>query len=279
MSFNYEQSIWGKGIASLNWADPTSFRLRQALAAIKNLPANNRVLEVGCGAGQFIRAIKRCRPDLTCCGCDISRQAIEMARSGECEKGNVERGVDYALSEVERLPYDDSSFDGVFIFDVLEHASNPQALVGEIKRVLKPNGIFYCYVPCEGDWLSVWNLRKKLGIKVDLTEKYAGHINKFSRKSFFQLLKKADFNIVNIRYSEHVLGQLLGLVVFKMMDKMAKKQKLSQLNNEQFFNAINAKQGKKFGFLKKIINTLINLESFLFCRVPTANTHILSHKS
>lgn len=276
MSFNYEQSIWGKGEASLRWSDPTSFRLRQALAAIKKVPSGSKVLEVGCGAGQFIRAIKKYRPDLICSGCDISQKAIEMAEGRGKREGG--KGVRYSLSTVEKLFYEDGGFDAVLVFDVLEHAENPEALLREIRRVLKPAGVFYCYVPCEGDCLSIWNLRKKLGAKRDLTGKYAGHINKFSRHSLFQLLVGRNFGVTRVRYSEHVLGQLLGLTVFKMMDRTARKQKLSQLNNEQFFSQINTKQGLMFDFLKKIINALINLESYLFRRVPGANAHIVSRK-
>jgi hypothetical protein len=84
--------------------------------------------------------------------------------------------------------------------------------------------------------------------------------------------------VSRVRYSEHVLGQLLGLAVFKMMDKMALKQKIEQLNNEQFFGQVNKGGGGLFKMLKNIVNFLVNLESFLLCRVPGANAHVVSRK-
>jgi hypothetical protein len=37
--FDYEQSLWGSGEASLRWSSPTSFRLEQALKALGELSA------------------------------------------------------------------------------------------------------------------------------------------------------------------------------------------------------------------------------------------------
>ncbi len=150
MAFNYEQSIWGRGEAGKRWSDPTSIRLRRALKALGHLPKHAKVLEVGCGAGQFIRAIHRFRPDLESFGCDISQAAIALAKKSA-------DGVDYAVS-TDALPYVDGAFDAVLIFDVLEHVAHPGLLLGEVGRVLKRGGLFFAFVPCEGDWLSLWHL-------------------------------------------------------------------------------------------------------------------------
>ncbi len=293
--FNYEQSIWGKGTASLKWSDPASFRLGQALEAIEAGEAQKagearealNVLEVGCGAGQFIRAIKKIHPELNCFGCDISRDAVEKAK-GERDK------VEYTICEAKKLPYVDSSMDAVLIFDVLEHVEDPVATVSEIKRVLKPNGILYAFVPCEGDCLSLWNWLRRLGVWGDLTRKYAGHVNYFSRKGLIELFVGqtttphipttppnlplpggggSEFEIVRIRYSEHLLGQLIGIAAFVMMDGAARKNKIAQINNESFF------AGKKFGVLRKIVNSLVFLESTLLSRVPSPNVHVVVRRS
>lgn len=52
------------------------------------------------------------------------------------------------------LPFDDASFDGVICTEVLEHAVNPDALLKEINRVLKPSGRLLITVP------FIWGLHE-----------------------------------------------------------------------------------------------------------------------
>ena len=265
--FDYEKSIWGAGEADMKWTSPARFRLREALKSIRNLPSGSRILETGCGAGQFIRAIKKMRPDLDCHGCDISSAAISAARR--------KPGVSYVLCRAEELPYAENFFDAVLIFDVLEHVENPRAVLGDIRRVLKTNGIFYCFAPCEGDYLSIWHLLDKFGRKKDITKKYAGHINFFSRRSLKELCLSAGFGIARIAYSEHFLGQIAGVAAFRMMDKEARKRGVGQMNNEEFFSA---RGGKGAGILKRIGNFAINLESAIFRALPSPNVHLIMTK-
>ncbi len=266
MPFNYEQSIWGRGTAILAWSDPASFRLRQALNALCTLPAGSKVLEIGCGAGRFIRGIKQLRPELDCHGCDISVQAIDEAKSRA-------DGVVYAVS-AERFPYEDSFFDAVLIFDVLEHVADPAALLAEMSRVLLSGGIAYCFVPCESDSLSLWHLLDKLRLKRNLTGKYAGHINYFFRRSLL-ILFQPHFSVVSLRYSEHLLGQIVGVVAFFLMDRAAKRQGFQQINNEMYFDQ---KSSPPVKLIKKAVNGFIYLESAVFSRAPSPNVHLMARK-
>lgn len=265
--FDYEKSIWGHGYASLKLSSPTSFRLRQSLQSIAELQSGAKVLEVGSGAGQFIRAIKTIRPELACFGCDISQHALALAKQAN-------DGVTYDLSEEKKLPYADNSFDAVLIFDVLEHVLDPGSVLAEVNRVLKNGGLFYCFVPCEADPLSFWNLLHKLGLKAELTKMYAGHINKFTRRGLVNLVESYNFTTKRVRYSEQILGQLLGLAAFFSMDHFAKKNNLNQVNNEQYFYNLDQKGGGVLKIIKNIINSLVTSESIVFSRVPSPNVHL-----
>ncbi len=282
MSFNYEQSIWGKGTASARWSDPTAFRLRMALHVIDEVQnaadtGKVRVLEVGCGGGQFIRAIQKYRPDTECYGCDISESAIAVAKSA----GDA---VKYAISD-RRYPYEDNFFDVVLIFDVLEHVERPDEIVHEVRRVLKTGGLFYAFVPCEGDWTSLWYVLDKLGLKKDLTKKYAGHINYFTRRELTECVinpappeeavREDKFNIQRLRYSEHILGQLLGVLAFHLMDRGAKRSGQAQINNEEYFSK---QGGGVIAVIKKLINTLVYIESLLWQWIPSPNVHVVAKK-
>lgn len=271
MSFNYEQSVWGVGKASLSWIDPTSFRLRQGLKALTGLKSGNRILEVGCGAGQFIRAIKKLKPELDCYGCDISQAALVQAKQTDGQ-------VAYNLSELNRLPYDDNYFQAVLIFDVLEHIEDVSGMLGEINRVLVPGGIFHCFVPCEGDWLSVWHWLEKLKLVSGLTKSYAGHIQKFSRRSLRQVIRQTGFDILGNSYSSHCLAQWVDVAIFVAMDRAARRPGVGQMNNEKFLAELNQSSGRAFFMIKKIINWMANAENFLFSYWPSANVHLTMKK-
>jgi len=269
MSFNYETNLWGQGTADSKLTDPASFRLRQCFRAFANLPANSKILEVGCGGGQFIRALKKKSPAFSCFGCDISEKAITAAKQAN-------DNVAYEIC-AEKLPYADNSFDGLMALDVLEHVASPTALVEEIHRVLKPGGIFYLFVPCEGDGLSLWFWLEEFGLKNDLTKKFAGHVNYFSRAEVEKLFPKDKFSFVRKRYGEHIVGQLSGVAAFWMMSR-AEKRGLGALNNEAYFNRLEEKGGRPVRVLKKIFNLAINLESTLFARLPSPNMHLVLKK-
>ncbi len=272
-SFNYEKSIWGNGSASLKWSEPSSYRMYRALKALKDLPAGSKVLEVGTGAGQFIRAIKKIRPELECLGSDISVGAISQAKS-------YNDGVEYSLNQENTLPYPDGSIDAVLIFDVLEHVATPDIFIKEVYRVLKKNGLAYVFVPCEGDYLSLWNALEKMHLKKDLTRRFAGHINYFSRKNLFDLYLKTGFTIQSRRYSEHFLGQIVGVLAYVLMSKASKKKQYQQLNNEAYFEDVRSqKTGRGLGrVFRDFVNSILHAESRIFARLPSPNVHVVLKK-
>jgi SAM-dependent methyltransferase len=266
MSFDYEQLIWGKGIAKTIPSDPTSIRFRYLLNYVKNLKNGDRVLEIGCGAGQFIRGLKVNRPELECYGSDISQEAIKEGLAAK-------DGVKYFQQSDRKLPFEDNFFDAVFILDVLEHTEYWKEILDETKRVLRNNGKLYLFVPCEGENISLWNILRKIGVAKDLTKKFAGHINYFKSKQIIGELNKIGFDN-DVRYSEHLFGQILGVGVFLAMDLSSKKDKSNQINNEKFFasNSENA----VIRFVKKAVNSLVFAESVVLQRVPSPNLHVFS---
>jgi SAM-dependent methyltransferase len=93
---------------------------------------NGKVLDVGCGIGDMLRA----RPGTV--GVDINPQTVAWCRS---------QGLDVHVMEPDRLPFADAQFDAVVLDNVLEHIEVPQPLLGDIHRVLRPKGRFIVGVP------------------------------------------------------------------------------------------------------------------------------------
>jgi ubiquinone/menaquinone biosynthesis C-methylase UbiE len=92
----------------------------------------SRVLEVGCGAGNYIQALA----GLTHCSCwgiDPSEQMLSKAREHAGE-------INYQLGQAETLDFPQGSFDMVFSVDVIHHLDDRPAYSREAYRVLKADG-------------------------------------------------------------------------------------------------------------------------------------------
>ena len=55
--------------------------------------------------------------------------------------------VDYSVDLLKRLPYEDASFDVVLLVEVIEHLENHRVALGELARILKPNGVLIVTTP------------------------------------------------------------------------------------------------------------------------------------
>lgn len=93
-----------------------------------------RVLDIGCGIGDMLRS----RPDTV--GVDINPATV-----AHCRK----QGLDARLMEANRLPFEDGSFDGAILDNVLEHIEQPQPLLAETRRVLRQGATLLVGVPGE----------------------------------------------------------------------------------------------------------------------------------
>lgn len=51
------------------------------------------------------------------------------------------------ICDIEKIPFKDNSVDYIINIAVLEHVPNPQKVIAEIHRILKPGGKIYCFIP------------------------------------------------------------------------------------------------------------------------------------
>jgi len=92
-------------------------------------PDDYQVLDLGCGAGQILQAI---RPNVVSFGCDIDMEAMKFGQT-------MAPNVRFAKCTLEALPYKDRSFDMVIARGSLVYTHIPRSLA-EIRRILKPGG-------------------------------------------------------------------------------------------------------------------------------------------
>jgi SAM-dependent methyltransferase len=105
------------------------YYLRQALTASN---AHGMMLDLGCGNGSSAPFAQECNPDVKWVGVDIMRS--DAARKVDDFQVIMYDGVN--------LPFRDNSVPLVYSNQVLEHVRHPEPLLGEVRRILEPGGVF-----------------------------------------------------------------------------------------------------------------------------------------
>jgi SAM-dependent methyltransferase len=106
-----------------------------------------RVLDVGCGAGEDVRAMGRLvGPRGRAVGVDASAALLVQARARVTPGDGP---VGYVRADAAALPFPAASFDGARVERTLQHVAEPAAVITELVRVVRPGGRVLAVEP---DW-------------------------------------------------------------------------------------------------------------------------------
>ena len=128
------------------------FRWRRAKAIGRRLKnaSRCRILDVGCGRGEMLMWLERYGFEVY--GVEIDSNAVKASQSRVGDSRIFE-------GQLADAKFPDSFFQCVTLWHVLEHASDPLALLREITRITDPDGFVYVEVPNVGGW-SAQTFRK-----------------------------------------------------------------------------------------------------------------------
>ncbi|MDP8257871.1 MAG: class I SAM-dependent methyltransferase [Candidatus Aadella gelida] len=154
------------------WYDKNRFAYLSELEAVKKvLPEKGYGLEIGVGSGRFAAPLS------IAVGIDPSKKMVELARG---------RGVDAALGVGEELSFKDSTFDYVAIIVTLCFVQEPEKVITESARVLKPGGKIIIGIVDKESFLGK-SYQEKGSI-------FYGHAQFFEIEEVEQMLKVAGFS-------------------------------------------------------------------------------------
>jgi SAM-dependent methyltransferase len=165
-------------IYSLEKRPYTSYpaQLTKYLADRFEISKGDKLLDVGCGRGEFLKGFLELGIDAS--AVDLSESAKELCPDVELRISNIEE---------DGIPYADDTFDIVYSKSVIEHFYYPEKFMSEVFRVLKPGG--RCITLC-----PAWEYNYRIYFE-DYT-----HRTPFMFSSLADIQAISGFNDIEVEY-------------------------------------------------------------------------------
>lgn len=139
-------------------------------------PRRLRILDLGCGPGNTLSRLERWGVTL---GMDFSLDALAFART---------RGAARVFSgDSIALPIASESVDCVVVLDNLEHVEDDEKALREIRRVLRPGGVFLFTVPA---FMALWRHHDVM----------YGHFRRYSKRDFADRVRRSGLVVTEHRF-------------------------------------------------------------------------------
>jgi SAM-dependent methyltransferase len=167
---------WGSGSGPEFLGPRHEYRESLILRRLRVALQTGDVLNAGAGAGSLTESLITRGYRVT--SVDMSEQFVDRLRAVTAGRGEVE------WADLTKLQFADASFDAVVCGEVLEHVADDLAAMRELRRVLRPGGVFVATVPA-----NPW--------RYDWFDKWVGHVRRYSAEGMEGRLREAGFDEVH----------------------------------------------------------------------------------
>lgn len=187
--------------------DPAFARRARIIFENLNLSGREKILEIGCGRGFYLRTLDQVLPSLEITGIDLNEKYLKVA-----EKFIGNSKVKLINADATDLPFKDKTFDRIIATEILEHIPDDQKAISEMYRVLRPDGIAMITVPNKNypfcwdplNWvlerLFNWHIPSNIWWLAGI---WADHIRLYNADELQNKLQKAGFKIEKLCYATH----------------------------------------------------------------------------
>jgi SAM-dependent methyltransferase len=146
----------------------------------RHQPRGGRLLDIGCGPGRFLQAMRLTHPQWSLVGIEPDSRAAAQGQA---------IGLTIYQSTFEDANLPPRQWDAITLWNVLEHLPDPLGMLQRISSLLRPRGMIYLAVPlCDswdasifGPYWTGWELPR--------------HFTHFDRRSLTQLLAAAGLTV------------------------------------------------------------------------------------
>lgn len=163
-------------------------------------------LDIGCATGLLVEYMQN--NGWNSCGVELCAPAAKY--------GEEKRGVSIYSGTVEQAAYEENSFDVIHCSHLIEHLNNPSTYMDEVRRILKPGGLFLCTTP-NSDGFQAGMFRAKWRSAI------ADHMFLFSKKTLSDLLLRKSFSIEEVKTWGGIGQGYAPGFIKKILDRSAKK--------------------------------------------------------
>lgn len=170
-----------KGFINSTYQFIRKFTLLKKLQLISKFYKSGKLLDIGCGTGEFLNTCKNAKWNV------LGIEPDEKTRKSAIEN----YGLD-VRSEEEIKELNDSSFDVITMWHVLEHVPFLNDRIVDLKRLLKPNGVIIIAVP------NCSSLDAKIYKNEWAAYDVPRHLYHFTPNDIERLFKKNNLRLINI---------------------------------------------------------------------------------